>query len=340
MPVRLALVGCGRIAQVAHLPAIENADGVELVAVADPSEAVAAAVARRYDIPAAYTDHHDAFRDADAVVVAAPDRFHHAIATDALRAGKHVLVEKPLTSTAAEAESLAALVDETGLVLQVGAMKRHDQGMQFAHRFVAERLGQPRSFTAWYRIGDLRPGIEATLFPRVYADEQARTTEAAFKADRRRYLLATHGAHFFDTIRYLLGDVTGVIAKHRQDGRDQTWQLLLTLASGVIGTVSITVDVPGVPTEGLEVFGSDASVRIDTPFPFYRLASNVQAYTNGETVSPVRTDGNAYERQIEAFAQAVRGDVRPTPDVRDGLQAVRLIEATAAAVESGTEVKL
>jgi predicted dehydrogenase len=340
MAVRLALVGCGRIAQVAHLPAIEKADGVELVAVADPGEAVAAAVARRYGIPAAYTDHHDAFRDADAVIVAAPDRFHHAIASDALRAGKHVLVEKPLASSSAEAEALAALVDGTGLVLQVGAMKRHDQGLQFAKTFVDERLGQPRSFTAWYRIGDLRPGIEATLFPRVYADEQARTTEAGFKADRRRYLLATHGAHFFDTIRYLLGDVTEVVAKHRQDGRDQTWQLLLTLANGVIGTVSITVDVPGVPTEGLEIFGSDGSVRIDTPFPFYRLASTVQAYANGETVAPVRTDGDAYERQIEAFAKAVRGDVLPTPDVRDGLQAVRLIEATAAAVESGTRVKL
>jgi predicted dehydrogenase len=340
MAVRLALVGCGRIAQVAHLPAIEKADGVELVAVADPSQAVGAAVARRYDIPAAYTDHRDAFRDADAVIVAAPDRFHHAIASDALRAGKHVLVEKPLAADSTEAEALAALVDETGLVLQVGAMKRHDQGLQFAKTFVEERLGQPRSFTAWYRIGDLRPGIEATLFPRVYADEQARTTEAGFKADRRRYLLATHGAHFFDTIRYLLGDVTEVVAKHRQDGRDQTWQLLLTLANGVIGTVSITVDVPGVPTEGLEIFGSDGSVRIDTPFPFYRLASTVQAYANGETVAPVRTDGDAYERQIEAFARAVRGDVLPTPDVRDGLQAVRLIEATAAAVESGTGVKL
>lgn len=339
-PVRLALVGCGRIAQVAHLPAIEKADGVSLVAVADPSAAVAAAVARRYDVPGAYTDHADAFADADAVIVAAPDRFHYPITVDALGAGRHVLVEKPLTATSAEAEALAGLVDGSGLVLQVGSMKRHDQGLQYAHRFVAEKLGRPRTFTAWYRIGDLRPGIEATLFPRVYADEQARTTEAALKADRQRYLLATHGAHLFDTVRYLLGDVVSVVAKHRHAGRDQYWQLLLTLASGVIGTVGITVDVPGVPAEGIEIFGSDGSVRVDIPFPFYRLASSVHAYANGETVVPVLTDGDPYERQIEAFAKAVRGDVPPNPDVRDGLQAVRLIEATAAAVESGLEVKL
>ena len=76
---------------------------------------------------------------------------------------------------------------------------------------------------AWYRIGDLRPGIETTLFPRVYADERVRAQEAVVKADRQRYLLATHGAHIFDTLRYLLGDVARVEARHRGDGRDHAW---------------------------------------------------------------------------------------------------------------------
>jgi predicted dehydrogenase len=342
MSVRLALVGCGRIAQVAHLPAIEKAEGVTLVAVADPSAEVAAAVARRYDVPAVYTDQASVFADpgVEAVLVAAPDRFHYAIAAEALEAGKHVLVEKPLTATSAEAETLTGIVDRTGLILQVGAMKRHDPGLEWAHRFVGERLGPARTFNAWYRIGDLRPGIEAALFPRVYADETVRTTEATFKADRRRYLLATHGAHIFDTVRYLLGDVVSIVARHRADGRDQYWQALFTMASGAIGTVSITVDVPGLPSEGIEIFGATGSIRVDTPFPFYRLASAVHAYAGGETVQPALTDGDAYERQIEAFARVIREGGRPDPDVRDGLAAVRLIEATAAAVETGTEVKL
>ncbi|MBM2618612.1 Gfo/Idh/MocA family oxidoreductase [Actinoplanes sp. LDG1-06] len=341
-PVRIALIGCGRIAQVAHLPAIEKADGVTLVAVADPSGQVASDVARRYGVPAAHTSQAEVFADpgVEAVIVAAPDRFHFPIAAEALRAGKHVLVEKPLAADSGEAEALADLVDQTGRLLQVGAMKRHDPGLEYAHRFVTGKLGTARTFNAWYRIGDLRPGIEATLFPPVFADEAARGAEATFKADRRRYLLATHGAHVFDTVRYLLGDVASVIAKHRQDGRDQYWQALLTMASGAIGTVGITVDVPGVPSEGIEVFGATGSIRVDTPFPFYRLASTVQAYAGGETVTPVLPDGDAYERQIEAFARAIRGEGPVTPDVRDGLSAVRLIEATAAAVGSGAEVKL
>ena len=341
-PVRLALVGCGRIAQVAHLPALEKAEGIELVAVSDPSREVVDAVARRYGVPVAHTDQSLVLSDpsVEAVLVAAPDRFHHPIAASALAAGKHVLVEKPLASTVTEATELAELVRRTGLVLQVGAMKRHDPGIGFAREFIGERLGEARSFNAWYRIGDLRPGIEATLFPRVYADRTARRAEAAVKADRRRYLLATHGAHIFDTVRYLLGDVASVVARHRSDGRDHSWQVLVTTTSGAVGTVAITVDVPGASSEGIEVFGSTGAVRIDIPFPFYRLASAVRAYSQAVTTVPELTDADAYERQAEAFARTVRQGGRPVPDVDDGLQAVRLIEATARAVDTAEEVRL
>lgn len=341
-PTRVALIGCGRIAQVAHLPALEKADGVELVAVCDPSEDLARGVAGRYALDTVYTDQAQLLADpsVEAVIVAAPDRFHFAITRAALQAGKHVLVEKPMTSTPAEAQELAGLVAESGLVLQVGAMKRHDPGLQFARGFVTERLGEVRTFNAWYRIGDLRPGIEATLFPFVYENPVVRQHESTYKADRQRYLLATHGAHVFDTIRYLVGDVAAIVGRHRDDGRDQAWQLIVTTASGAVGTASITVDVPGVPTEGIEVFGAAGSVRVDTPFPFYKQASTVQAYAAGQTIIPTLTDGDAYERQAEDFAAAVRGEARPTPDVHDGLEAVRLIEAAATAIECGEEVGL
>jgi predicted dehydrogenase len=341
-PVRVALIGCGRIAQVAHLPGLEKASGIELVAVSDPSHTVAEAVARRYGVPTVRTDAGQVFSDpsVEAVIVAAPDRFHYELTHAALEGGKHVLVEKPLTSTTEEAERLVELVDKTGLKLQVGAMKRHDAGLQWAQQFISDSLGEARSFMAWYRIGDLRHGIEATLFPRVYAEEQAREQEAGFKADRERYMLATHGAHIFDIVRYLLGDVAAIEARHRGYGQDHAWTALLTMASGAVGSVAITVNVPGLPAEGIEIFGSTGSLRVDTHFPFYRMASTVHAYANSQVVTPILTDGDAYERQLEAFAAAIREDLTPNPDVRDGLAAVTLIQATAKAVHSGKEVTL
>ncbi|ANZ40798.1 hypothetical protein BBK82_37220 [Lentzea guizhouensis] len=341
-PVRLGLIGCGRIAQVAHLPALEKADGVDLLAVCDPDAAVAGAVARRYHISTVHTDAANLLADpsVEAVLVAAPDRFHFDLADAALAAGKHVLVEKPLAATVKECEQLVARVRATGLTLQVGAMKRHDPGLEFAHRFVGSRLGEIRAFHAWYRIGSTRPGVEATLFPKVFADDARRDAESAFKADRERYLLATHGAHVFDTVRFLLGDVRAVTAKHRGFGRDHSWSVLLTLASGAVGTATITVDVAGDGAEGIEVFGASGQVEVRTHFPFFRRASDVRAYCDGAVTVPVFADTDAYERQAEAFARAVRGDVAVSPDATDGLEAVRLITAVERSVVSGAEVEL
>lgn len=342
-PVRLALIGCGRISQVAHLPALEKADGIELLAVCDPSEAVARAVARRYDVPAVYTDPKEAFADpaVDAVLIATPDRFHHELAEAALTAGKHVLVEKPLASTVEESEHLVRLVEQTGLKLQVGAMKRHDPGLEFTREFIRTKLGEVRSFHAWYRIGTTRSGVEASLFPKTFADPAVRQTEAAFKADRERYLLATHGSHVFDTVRFLLGDVESVTATHRGFGRDHAWNALVTLTSGAVGTVSIAVDVPGDGAEGIEVFGSQGQTATHTHFPFFRRASDVWAYSaeDGVATVPVLSDTDAYERQAEAFARAIRGNGPTDPDATDGLAAVRLIQAVAQSVATGAEVK-
>lgn len=340
--VRIAMIGAGRIAQVAHLPALERADGVELVAVSDPSPRVAEAVARRYGVPATYSSAEQIFRDpgVDAVLIAAPDRFHYSLASAALAAGKHVLVEKPLATDAEQCGALVAQVAATGLKLQVGAMKRHDAGLEYARRFAEQSLGEIRTFHAWYRIGDLRPGIEATLFPAVFVDEQEAAKEAEFKADRQRYLLATHGAHLFDTARFMVGDVVTVTAQHRGYGRDQAWTVLSETATGAMGTLTLSVDVPGVPAEGIEIFGADGSVRVDTHFPFYRRASTVRAYRDGDIVEPILPDGNAYERQIEAFARAIRDDTPTTPDVTDGLAAVELIDAVATAAATGQTVAL
>lgn len=71
-----------------------------------------------------------------------------------------------------------------------------------------------------------------------------------------------------------------------------------------------------------------------------RRASTVHASINTAVVVPTLTDGDVYERQVEAFARTIREGGHPVPDVRDGLAAVRLIEATATAVETESEVKL
>jgi predicted dehydrogenase len=172
--LRIGVIGAGRIAQVAHLPAIEKASGVTLVGISDPSPTLASGVAARYGVTPFTETEALLAQDIDAVIIATPDRLHHPLGMLALGAGKHVLMEKPLAATSAEAQALAAAAAAKNLTLQTGAMKRHDPGLAFARRHLP-RIGRILSFTTWYRLmGVLRKPIEATHFPSLIVDQDVR----------------------------------------------------------------------------------------------------------------------------------------------------------------------
>ncbi|WP_225642536.1 Gfo/Idh/MocA family protein [Streptomyces werraensis] len=337
--VRIGVIGAGRIAQAAHLPALARADGAQLVAVCDPSMKLAGHVARRYEVPG-YTNIDDLLADdaVEAVIVAVPDRLHLPLASQALRAGKHVLVEKPLAGTVAEAETLQEVAVETGLHLQVGAMKRYDPGVQHAVHAIQNKIGRILSATVWYRVmSGLRPSTEATLFPALVVDENVRAHEAAFKADREQYLLTTHGAHVLDGMRYLLGDPTALSAQVARCGDDFSWHGVANLVEGGLAHFEITANVHAEWSEGADIYGENGYVKLRTHFPFTLRASDVEVFDEASSTSerPVFGDSNAYERQIEAFALAVRTGGPTSPGPGDGLAAVKLIQAVADSVAQG-----
>ncbi|NDE75680.1 MAG: gfo/Idh/MocA family oxidoreductase, partial [Proteobacteria bacterium] len=142
-PVRLGVVGAGRIAQVAHLPAIMHASSVDLIGVYDPSAFLRDGVARLYE-STSFPSLNALLADPriEGVVIAAPDRVHASATLECLRAGKHVLVEKPIATSVADAGTVVNAMRDTGLVVQVGAMKRHDPGVRFAARATRERIGR------------------------------------------------------------------------------------------------------------------------------------------------------------------------------------------------------
>ncbi len=338
-PVRVALLGAGRIAQSAHLPAIARATCLHLVGIFDPSEYLRVAVAGRYAVTA-FPTAQALLEDPtiEAVIVAVPDRFHAATTIDALAAGKHVLVEKPLASTVAEAESVVEATYRSGKIVQVGSMKRHDPGMRFAARVVRERIGRILSATLWYRVmSALRPATEATYFPPMIVDPAVRAVEAAHRPDRAGYLLATHGAHVFDTLRHLCGDPTSLMVRHAQVGDDHAWHGLATLGDGGLAHLEIAANVHAEWSEGATIHGERGSVTIRTPFPVSLQASVVEAFdeATGITERPTFADTNPYTLQLEAFAHAIRGGTPTHPDATDGLAAVRLIDAAARSSTSG-----
>lgn len=119
--MRIALIGCGWIVERSHVPALRDAEGVEVVAVADTSLERAWIVARALGLPASActTDHRDllARADVDAVSIATPPASHRPLVEEAAAAGKHVICEKPLATTLADADAMIGACAQAGVQL-------------------------------------------------------------------------------------------------------------------------------------------------------------------------------------------------------------------------------
>ena len=166
--LRLGVVGCGLIAQLVHLPALASLSGrYAVVAVADPSPRARSAVARRYGVARAYARHEDLLDGAgiDAVLVASPNGTHARVALDALAAGVHVLVEKPLCLNPVDAERIVDLAARARRVVQVGYMKRFDP----AYEALRDHLPDPRGLRL-VASSTVDPGIGERYRPNDFAD--------------------------------------------------------------------------------------------------------------------------------------------------------------------------
>ncbi len=136
--VRMAVVGAGAIAQVAHLPVLSKMRGAELVALCDSDRAKARALADRFGIRDAFADIEDllSFDTVDAVVVATPSHLHEPHVLAALASGVDVLCERPLSLTSAGVERILAAASRSGRKVIVGNNHRFRSDVQALDRFL------------------------------------------------------------------------------------------------------------------------------------------------------------------------------------------------------------
>jgi predicted dehydrogenase len=140
--LRVAVIGCGHLGSI-HARLIQSLDQVELVAVVDPLEGPRQRVADACRTEAC-CGHAALIGRIDAAVIATPTPDHHRVAQELIRAGIHVLIEKPITQTVGEADALIASARRGGLVLQVGHVERFNP----AWRAVAPHVAHPQYIEA------------------------------------------------------------------------------------------------------------------------------------------------------------------------------------------------
>lgn len=338
--VGFGVLGCGPIAQFTHLESVRKARNARLVAICDLADDLRERMAAIHQPDKAYQRFADMLADGnvEAVIVAAADDFHADLAMEAVRAGKHVLVEKPMATTVEAAEALAAAARRQGVLVRVGHNKRFDPGIQSAARFIRDEMGEAIGFRAWYCDSTHRYTNTDALQPIAIRSALARAPARDPKADRQRYLLLAHGSHLVDLARFLMGEVVAVRARLAEKFGAYCWFVEAELANGANAHLDLTVAVRMDWHEGFHVYGEHGSVVAKTFNPWYHRASEVDCF-HERTQSWTRVlgaDSQTYRRQIEGLAcEIAEGGPPLGATAEDGAASVRALRAIQLSAAGG-----
>jgi len=343
--LRVGVLGCGPIAQAAHFESCTKARNADLYAICDVAEDLRERMAATHRPQCSYGDYAAMLADSEleAVIIATADAFHVSASLQALQAGKHVLSEKPLGVTVEEVVALKDAVGKSGKVLQVGHMKRFDEGLQAAKSFVDTEMGELLALKAWYCDSTHRYAMTEATQPLIVASANRRKPARDPKADMRRYLMLAHGCHLVDTARYLAGDIVAVQARLSERFGARCWFVDTEFANGTLGHLDLTVAVRMDWHEGFQLYGQNGSVIAKTYNPWFYKSSDVEIFheKDATTRRPLGADGHFYRRQVEGFADVVlHGATMTGANVNDGLESVRAMVAIARSAESGKPVRL
>lgn len=346
--LNIGVLGCGPIAQAAHFESCTKSRNATLYAICDVAGDLLERMAVIHGARKTYTS-YDAMLadpDVDAVIVATADAFHVPAALQAVRAGKHVLCEKPLGVTVEEVELLRAEAKAHDRQVMVGHMKRFDPGLQAARHFATTEMGEMLAYKGWYCDSTHRYAVTDALQPLIVRSASARKPATDPKADLARYYMLAHGSHLVDTARFLCGDIVSVDARLTRRFGAFCWFVTTEFASGAVGHLDLTESVRMDWHEGVQIYGEHGSVLAKTFNPWLFRSSEVEIFheKSATYTRPLGADAHFYRRQVEAFADALLHgrDVTTTgaAGLDDGIAAVRAMVAIMRSVETRRAVRV
>jgi predicted dehydrogenase len=343
--LRIGVLGCGPISQIAHFDACRKARNADLYAICDVSRDLLTRMTAIHQPRRSFLDYDEMLADPDveAVIVATSDAFHAPLAMRALAAGKHVLVEKPLALTVEECLRIRQSALAQGRVLQVGTNRRFDPAVTYAQRFIREELGELMAIKTWYCDSVHRYTMTDNLQPIPFLSETALRPAIDPKQNKRSYFLMAHGSHLVDTTRCLGAELISVEARLIDKFGAYCWFVTANLANGSVAHLDLTISVRGDFEEGFRVYGEFGSVTGRLYLPWYHKCGHVECFSIKDDVfrRPLGQDSYTYKLQIEHLADVVlHGEPMRAADVDDGLAAVRALVAIARSAETGKRVSL
>lgn len=327
--LRFGLIGCGRVAP-RHAESVTQAPDATLVAVADVRASRAERFAKEYRA-APYTDYRRLLErpDIDVVSICTPSGLHADMAIAAMQAGKHVVVEKPMALSLADADRMLQAAAETGRKLCVVLQNRYNPPMQDLRRVVdSGRLGRLLLGSAtvrWYR-------------PQEYYEDEWHGTWAMDGG-----ALMNQSIHHIDALQWLMGAPASVFAytatlAHRMEAED-VGVAVIRFRSGALGTVEgSTITYPENLEGSVAVFGERGSLKVGgtalnrkTIWKIEGELEHEKELLTRDQLDPASVYGTSHSAVIADMIAAVRED---RPPKTNGLEARRSVALVLAIYES------
>jgi UDP-N-acetyl-2-amino-2-deoxyglucuronate dehydrogenase len=337
-PIRLALVGCGRISQT-HFDAVREVEGIELVAVCDTVEQRARDAGEQNDVPW-FTSYPKMLSDvpSDAVAICTPSGLHPQHGILAAREGRHVVCEKPMAITLSAADELAHACDEHGVHLFVVKQNRLNPSVQLVKRAVDKgrfgRIYLANTTVRWTR-------------PQEYYDQAP--WRGTWEFDGGAFM--NQASHYVDLIQWLVGPVESVVAKTatlaRRIETEDTGVAVLRFRSGALGVIEVTMLTYPKNLEGsLTLLGEKGTIRIGgtavNRIEHWVFADSDEddALVSQAATNPSSVYGFGHAGYYRNVLAVLRGEAAPETDGRAGRKSLELILGIYESAKTGRDVPL
>lgn len=348
--ITAAIVGCGRICENAHLPALSQLDNVRIKYACDIIEEKAQKIKERFPkIENVITDYNVALNDpdVDAVWVLTPNYAHYTVTMDALRSGKNVLCEKPITVNYPLSVEMAEEAKKQGKILNIGVCNRYNRSVEMLRQLVDEgKFGKIYHVYCSFRECRSIPGLGGPF-----------TT----KSQSGGGALIDWGIHFLDLILYILGgakietataDAYSEMAKDMKSYKYHNMWAEDTsdvengandvddFITGYVRTDKASISLNGAWAQNLDqrdmyidFLGDKAGARLDYGGKFQFFDGSTL-----ETTRPEYDIPNMYLCEDKAFAESIETGVKTRSYIDNILESMKLLDALYASADAKKEV--
>lgn len=325
--IGIGVIGCGDIALRQHIPAIVSEKGARLTALCDLDTARTEQLAAKYGVPFVTSHYAELLSQSnvEAVVVATPPWITPHVTLECLRAGKHVLCEKPMAVRMDIAERVAQVEKETGRKVQVGFTYRHNPLLKALRRWIGDgRLGAPLV----YRIG---------VFDEIWDPDGEPEHYARIRATMERGSPSLHdGAHIADFLNYLTGSTFSGVESFGQKSREEFPSTnydvsVIHFANGDMARVEIGWFYPKFPAGEFEIIGPDGIAIFDRAKQYVEL--RVGSTTERVTLEEDWT-ASCFREQLRQFLASIVRDEPCVPGTAEGMASLRLTKEIESKMRS------